>query len=63
MELLNSIGHYERRRVARCLVALLIQDRLDGDDAVEAFRSLGNEADNDSAQLQWLLLPQSKMIH
>ena len=63
MTLLNSLGHFERRRVARCLEARLITDRLDGDEAIAAFGVLAAEADNDEPQLAWLLLPASKLIH
>ena len=60
---LNSIGHYERRRIARCLGALLIEARLDEAEAIEAFNELGREAAEDSAQLVFLLVQQSKMVH
>ena len=60
---LNSIGHYERRCVARCLGVKLIEARLCGDDAIKAFIDLGREATDDYEQLRWLLLPQSRMTH
>ena len=60
---LNSLRHYERCRVVRCLEARLIDSRLDGDDAVAAFLKLGADADDDRRQLRWLLVQQSKLVH
>ena len=61
--MLNNLGHFENRCVARCLSARLIEARLEGVAAQEAYKALAIEADNDWPQLRWLLVQQSKLVH
>ena len=61
--MLNSLGHFERCCVARRMMAELIDDRLEGAEAVAAFKRLEHEARVDWFELRWLLLPPSKRIH
>lgn len=60
---MNTIGHLERCAIVRCMAARLIDARLEGVKAEEAYMALGREAAEDFSQRRQLLVPGSKLIH